>query len=198
VVFYFDYIDPGSYLVHRILQRLAVPSERITTVGVELAPPPAPLIDPADPAWAAYTRVVAELAADASLSWPPPPSFCPWTRKAHELGRHAAERDRFDEVHDALFRAYFEDGADIGRVDLLVAIATRIGLDLTETKAVLDVDRHAEAVEKARLTALAEGLGRVPTVKSGAGSLEGPVRIDDLRTLLEESGVWQPGESPEL
>ncbi len=175
-----------------------MPPGRITAVGVELAPPPTPLIDPTDPAWAAYTREVADLAAEASLSWPSPPSFCPWTRKAHELAHHAAERDRFDEVHDALFRAYFEDGTDIGRVDLLVAIATGVGLDLTETKAVLDVDRHTEAVEEARLGALAEGLGRVPTVKSGAGSLEGPVRIDDLRTLLKESGVWQPGESPEL
>jgi predicted DsbA family dithiol-disulfide isomerase len=196
LVFYFDYIDPGSFLVHRTLQRLGVPARIVRPIGIELAPPPTPLLDATDPQWIQYGRTVADLASEIDLEWERP-AFQPWTRKAHELALHAAERDLFEPVHEALFRAHFEEGVDLGRIDVLVGLATRVGLDPTETKAVLDVDRFTESVERNRLSASVEGLGRVPTIRAGELSLEGPVRIDDLRVLLEGSGVWAPGESPE-
>ena len=105
--------------------------------------------------------------------------------QGHELRLHAAEKGLEGPIHDALFKARFEDGADIGRVDVLVGLAAGLGLDLTETKAVLDVDRYADRVAELRRLAEAEGVERTPTVHIGSERLEGPLRIDDLRGLLE-------------
>ena len=92
-------------------------------------------------------------------------------------------------MHDVLFKARFEDGADIGRVDVLVNLAIGLGLDLTETKAVLDVDRHADAIVTLRGQAEADGVSRASCLRIGSESLEGPVPIDELRRLLRAASL---------
>ena len=184
VVFYFDYVDPGSYLTDVQLVRLVPPEVEVARHPFELRPPPEDLMDPGSPEWRAYRQSVTELAAAIKLPLASP-DFMPWTRKAHELRLHAAEKGLEGPIHDALFKARFEDGADIGRVDVLVGLAVGLGLDLTETKAVLDVDRYADRVAELRRQAEAEGVERTPTVRIGSERLEGPLRIDELRGLLE-------------
>jgi predicted DsbA family dithiol-disulfide isomerase len=88
-------------------------------------------------------------------------------------------------LHEALLKARFEEGADVGRIDVLVGIADEAGLDVTESKAVLDVDRHAGTVSDLRHRAEMAGISRTPTLRIGTASLEGPARIDDLRGFLE-------------
>ena len=184
MVFYFDYVDPGSYVMDAQLVRLLPEGVAVVRHPFELRAPPEDLIDPGSPEWRAYRQSVAELAAELELGLAFP-DFMPWTRKAHELRLHAAEKGLEGPVHDALFKARFEDGSDVGRVDILVALGAGLGLDLTETKAVLDVDRYAGRVVELRRRAEAEGVVRTPTVRIGSQSLEGPSRIDDLRGLLE-------------
>jgi len=184
VVFYFDYVDPASYVMHVQLGRLHSPDLAIVHHPLELRPPPEALVDPANPEWKRRWESAAAVAADIQIELASP-HFTPWTRKAHELRLHAIEKGLENRMHDALFRARFEDGADIGRVDVLVDLAVGLGLDLTETKAVLDVDRHLDEVVELRRQAQAHGVGRTPTLRVGSESLEGPLRIDDLRGLLE-------------
>jgi predicted DsbA family dithiol-disulfide isomerase len=72
---------------------------------------------------------------------------------AHRLARFAARSGRQDALIDALFNAYFEDGQDIGRVDILAEIAGSLGFDRnaalefllsgSERDAVLAEDRGA-------------------------------------------------------
>ena len=66
-----------------------------------------------------------------------------------------------------------------------MGIADGAGLDMTESKAVLDVDRHAGTVSDLRHRAEMAGISRTPTLRIGTASLEGPARIDDLRGFLE-------------
>lgn len=184
VVFYFDYVDPGSYVMDVQLRRLLLPEVAVVRHPFELCPPPENLFDAASSEWLSYrqsaTAVAAEINVDLASH-----DFIPWTRKAHELRLHAAEKGLEHPMHNALFKARFEDGADLGRVDVLVDLAVGLGLDLTETKAALDVDRHADAVVELRRWAEAGGVGRTPTLHIGSKSLEGPLPIDDLRGLLE-------------
>ena len=56
----------------------------------------------------------------------------PNTRDAHRLIRHAAAEERADAMVEALFRAYFIDGRDIGDPGVLAAIAGETGLDAGE------------------------------------------------------------------
>jgi predicted DsbA family dithiol-disulfide isomerase len=53
----------------------------------------------------------------------------PNSLEAHRLSRWAAGEGRQDEAVEALFRAYFEAGRDIGKHGVLADIAGEIGLD---------------------------------------------------------------------
>ena len=92
-------------------------------------------------------------------------------------------------MHEAVFSAHFMEGADIGRVDVLVAAAHKVGLDRSESKAVLDIDKHRDHVVDLRREAEAEGIKRVPTLRSGDASLEGPSSMGALRHFLEHASL---------
>jgi predicted DsbA family dithiol-disulfide isomerase len=186
IFFYFDYVDPGSYVTEKQLGQLLPPEVEIVRYPFELCPPPKDLIDPETPDWIAYHKSVSDLAEElgiALVSF----DFMPWTRKAHELRLHAVDIGMESIIHEALFKARFKEGADIGRINVLVNIATRLGLDLTETKAVLDVDRYANQVAELRLKAKTEGVRNAPTIRIGSDSLECPVQISDFRKFLESA-----------
>ena len=187
-VFYFDYVDPGSYLMDRQLRTLLADGVEPTRHPFEMRPVPLELIDGMDPDWRAYGETVGDLAREAEIQMAFP-SFIPWSRKAHELRLHAAESGLESKMHEEIFSARFRDGADVGRVDLLVAAAERVGLDLSETKAVLDVDKHRDRVVELRREAEAEGVRRVPTLRSRSVSLEGPASMGELRHFLERAGL---------
>jgi predicted DsbA family dithiol-disulfide isomerase len=183
VVFYFDYVDPGSYLVDVQLGRLLPRNVAVVRHPFELRPPPQELVEAASSEWSRYLETTAGIADAIGLDMASS-DFIPWSRKAHELRLHAAEKGKEREMHDALFRARFDERADLGRVDVLVNLGVAVGLDLTETKAVLDVDRHAEAVVTLRDEAAAAGVTHTPALKFGSESLEGPRGIDELAGLL--------------
>jgi len=187
-VFYFDYVDPGSYLMDRQLRTLLADGVEPTRHPFEMRPVPLELIDGMDPDWRSYGETVGDLAREAEIQMAFP-SFIPWSRKAHELRLHAAESGLESKMHEEIFSARFRDGADVGRVDLLVAAAERVGLDLSETKAVLDVDKHRDRVVELRREAEAEGVRRVPTLRSRSVSLEGPASMGELRHFLERAGL---------
>lgn len=183
-LFFFDYLDPFSYLEELDLVALqeagGLPVRR---VPLELRPPPAPLLDPDAEAWVRLWREASAVAAERGIRLTPP-RLVPWTRKAHELVLHAAEKGLARAVHQAVFRAVFDDGADVGRVDVLVDIAESLGLDPTETKATLDVDRYAASVEDLRDLAAASGITAPPALLRDGRALRGFHNTDALRTFL--------------
>lgn len=178
--FHQDYVDPASYLVHRILRRIPVEAD---PRPFELRRPPAPLIDARDRLWRQYLSEMGERAADLGVPFAPP-GLVPWTRKAHELAAQAREAGVLFQVDRRLYDAYFAEGRDIGRVDVLVEIAVAAGLDPTETKAALDVDRHGAAVDEARRRARETGVRGVPTLVRGDRRLEGFHPEEEIRTFV--------------
>lgn len=181
--FFYDFIDPLSYLVAREIRALpSLPEGTLAWHPFELRPPPTPLVTLDDDALADRWRQARQLAGDAVGF--DPPTLVPWTRKAHELVLHAAEHDLEARIRDRVFDAYHLEGADIGRVDVLVALAVELGLDRTGTKAVLDVDRHEAEVATLRADAGSQGVTDTPTILGGDQRLEGFHNRDRLGTLL--------------
>jgi predicted DsbA family dithiol-disulfide isomerase len=190
-VFFFDYVDPGSYLMHRQLgQLLPGGLERggleLTLHPFEVRPVPQELIDGMDPDWRAYEDAVEGFAREAGVRMTHP-SFIPWSRKAHELRLHAVEQELGVPMHEEIFSARFQEGADIGRVDVLVEAARKVGLDPSESKAVLDIDKYGDHVTDLRRGAEAVGIRRVPSLRCGDLSLEGPRSMGELRHFLERA-----------
>jgi predicted DsbA family dithiol-disulfide isomerase len=147
---------------------------------------PEELIDGTDPDWNSYGETVAGLAREAEIPMTRP-EFVPWSRKAHELRLHAAEQGLAPLMHEEIFTARFREGADIGRVDVLVAAAEKVGLDPSESKAVLDIDKYTDRIVDLRHEAEAAGVRRAPTLRSGTMSLVGPASIGELRHFLEHA-----------
>lgn len=159
----------------------------------ELYPAPAPLASPEEPAgWPAALRPLAE-EAGVELRVPP---YRPHTRKAHEAARFAEEQQLGRAMRRGIFAAYFGEGRDIGRVDVLVAIGEAIGLDRSALKVVLDVDRFTEAVGHEDAQARAAGVRGTPTLVVGSGSgartLVGAQSRSDIRQAIREVRIARP------
>lgn len=200
LLFFFDFVDPGSYLVHEVLRGEAERNPGLLSPVVyhplELRPPPAPLQDARSPAWTQMNQMLGEAARLLTIPFEPP-TLIPWSRKAHELALHFLEaeghsRNGISPLHHHLFRAHFEEGLDLGRVDVLVQLAERQGLDRGEVHAVLGVDRFGPDVDKFRRTALELGVRGVPTLVHGEVPLEGFPGIAALRRFLASVGRETP------
>src|SRR5476651_315964 len=70
----------------------------------------------------------------------------PNTVLSHRLVHWSSKNERQDEVVAELFKAYFEDGLDIGDLDVLVACATGAGLDAQLTRQYLQSDEGRQEV----------------------------------------------------
>lgn len=183
--FFFDYLDPFSYLEELELRALeeegGVPE--VTRIPLEMRPPPHPLLDPDGEEWRRLWKDAEAAAATLGMRLTAP-TMVPWTRKAHELVLHAEEKGLKARAHLAVFEAVFREGADVGRVDVLVSIAGSLGMDPTEAKVVLDVDRHAAAVVALETLTSAVGVATIPALQREGRTLQGFHNRDALRTFL--------------
>ncbi len=87
----------------------------------------------------------------------------PNTRLSHELLQFALAAGRQDEVGEALFKAYFEDGVDIGDRARLVEIGAAAQLDARDLEHALTSRRHLSEVEALERQAHEWGISGVPT-----------------------------------
>jgi predicted DsbA family dithiol-disulfide isomerase len=184
-VLFVDYADPISWMLELEVAGLEAETGLgpVRRAPFELRPPPEPLIDTTATWWRARWEEGTALAATLSVELTTP-SFVPWTRKAHELRMHAEEKGMGQSTHRALFEAFLRQGRDIGRVDVLIDIAAALGLEVTEAKAVLDVDRFAAAVVRSRDEAAGFGIHEPPALASRGAVLRGFHIRDRLRTFL--------------
>ena len=81
----------------------------------------------------------------------------PNTRLAHRLIWEADRQNRQDAVVERLFHGYFEEGLDIGRMDVLESVASEAGLEADGVKRALAGSDSLEAVT--RLEQQGYGLG---------------------------------------
>ncbi|HEV2132151.1 MAG TPA: DsbA family protein [Longimicrobiaceae bacterium] len=161
IIVFSDFTCPFSFVTEAALWRGARESGwEIDYRAFQLFPHPLPL--PAAPP-AAGEEALLRLAKDVGvrLDRPGPPAR---TAKAHEAAHHARERGLERELRSAIFAAYWSEGRDIGRIDVLVELGRRVGLDVTELKVTLDIDQHTEALLSGEAAAREVGVTAVPTL----------------------------------
>lgn len=90
-----------------------------------------------------------------------------WLSNSHralELAEFAKDRGAFEAVHNALFRAYFEEGRDIGSLDVLTSIAEDAGLDPEEFRVEAMVGRYAALIDQTTAVARQKSVSSTPTM----------------------------------
>lgn len=163
LIVFADYVCPFCYLAQSALAGLEDACRvDIDVAAFELRPPgtPLPRLDSAA-ARSAWHESVVPLAA--ALGVPIEfPRRVTRTRKAHEAVAWARQHGAARTLHGIIYDAYWRDGEDIGRIDVLMDLAVSAGLDGTALKVALDIDQCTGQVERDATRAAGLGIGGVP------------------------------------
>jgi predicted DsbA family dithiol-disulfide isomerase len=109
------------------------------------------------------------------------------TFDAHRLVAWAAAQGRQADLVDALQRAHFTDGVDVGSPIALAGVAGSIGLDASAALAYLGSDAGTDTVEADLSLARELGITSVPTfVIDQRYAIQGAQEASVLRQALEE------------
>jgi predicted DsbA family dithiol-disulfide isomerase len=111
------------------------------------------------------------------------------SRLAQELSKWAESRGKGEQFHEAMFRAYFVDGINIGKQDDLVRLAGAIGLPEDQAQVVLESRSFKQAVDADWKLAHELGITAVPTFVVNNAKLVGAQSYEALeRFLIGEGG----------
>ncbi len=111
------------------------------------------------------------------------------SRLAQELAKWAESKGKGDEFHEAVFRAYFVDGKNIGKVNEIVDLAKSIGLSEKEARSVLGLRTFKEAVDSDWSRSRALGITGVPTFLIDHSAAVGFQPYEDLEQFLIKFGA---------
>ena len=127
----------------------------------------------------------------------------PSTSEAHRLVQLATEEGRHANVATAIFRAYFERGADIGDVNVLADIGAEAGLAETTVQKFRDTRAGDTAVVGSEERLRGFGVRTVPNLLFGGRVLvPGTVNVDTYVLALDQalfpSGEEEAKDQPTL
>ena len=111
------------------------------------------------------------------------------SRLAQELAKWAESQGKGDPFHDAVFRAYFVDGKNIGKANELVDLVKTVGLPEKEARSVLDSRTYREAVDADWSRSHQLGITGVPTFVMGHQGLVGFQPYEALEQFLKTCGA---------
>jgi predicted DsbA family dithiol-disulfide isomerase len=111
------------------------------------------------------------------------------SRLAQELGKWADTQPGGEAIHDALYRAYFVDGVNVGDVEALLKVAAATGLDVDAARDVLESRSFKDSVDEDWNKSRQYGVTGVPTFVAGMKGVVGAQPYEALEHLLEEAGV---------
>ncbi len=107
------------------------------------------------------------------------------SRLALQAGEFAKEQGRFDELHEALFQAYFSQGLDIGDQEVIMQLGRDVGLDVEMLGKALQEGNYLPKLKQAQEEASHLGVTGVPTFFLGDGkSLVGAQSLEVFRKTL--------------
>jgi predicted DsbA family dithiol-disulfide isomerase len=111
------------------------------------------------------------------------------SRKAQELGKWAEGQGRGDAYHHAVFRAYFVNGKNIGRIETLVDLAAGLGLPASEAKDVLENKTYQKAVDADWARSQEFGITAVPTLMLNRKVIIGAQPYDAMEWFMTSNHV---------
>jgi predicted DsbA family dithiol-disulfide isomerase len=96
-----------------------------------------------------------------------PPKVTPNTMYALEATEYAQQHGKFMEFHKAAYRAYWEDGKDLGDLAVLGEIARKVSLDSLELLEHLKSGHYTSTILAQHQEAVQHGIQGIPTFLVG-------------------------------
>lgn len=109
------------------------------------------------------------------------------SRLAQELAKWAETKSDGEQIHDALFRAYFVDAKNIAQREVLVDLAKQIGLPGDEATDVLLSRSFKDAVDEDWKRCATFGINGVPTFLAGRYLMVGAQPYEQLERLVQHA-----------
>ena len=111
------------------------------------------------------------------------------SRLAQELGKWADTEPGGEALHDALYRAYFVEGRNIGDPGTLLALVEAAGLPDTAARAALEARTFRDAVDEDWARCREMGVTGVPTYAASGYGVVGAQPYEVLVKLMEHAGA---------
>jgi predicted DsbA family dithiol-disulfide isomerase len=111
------------------------------------------------------------------------------SRLAQELGKWAESKGRGQAYHDAVFRAYFAEDRNIGKLSELLALAGSLSLPVEEARKVLEERSFKDLVDADWQRSHRMGVQAVPTFLLNGQFLVGAVPYEAMEKLLIDGCV---------
>ena len=207
---YSDVVCPWCYIGKRRFEQAVAGYDGEVTVTYrpfQLDPStprgPRPLLDWLAPKFGGEARArqitahTTEVAAADGLDLRYDTALITNTFEAHRLIWFATRAGAGPETVEALHRAHFTDGLDIGSRDVLASVAAGVGLDEATVRSYLDSSEGVDEVRAAIEDAYRLGIHSVPTfVFAGKYAVSGAQDPARLLAVLEEVARREAADSP--
>ncbi len=195
IVMFSDYICPFCYVGFETMRRLKPEFDfQLEWRGFQIHPDwPAegiPIdkaretIDPA-PRVALWKRISA-MAEAVGFSMKPP-TVLTNSRAALAATEFARESGRDEGLEERIYRAYFNDGVNIGDPETVARLAAEAGLDSGEVADAIRSPRYEMRLKNNSLAAHQRGVSGVPTFFIGEFPLVGAQSLDAMRAILKRA-----------
>ena len=124
-----------------------------------------------------------------------PPGRTPNTLYALEATEYAQRQGQFLAFHHAAYRAFWEDGQDLGELEVLHKVAHEVGLNADEMVKSLEEKTYSETVMSQYQEALQYGVSGIPTFLVGNLLFTGAQPYSVFKSAMER--FLTEGVSPE-
>ena len=129
---------------------------------------------------------IESMANEIGLSIKPPAVFTS-SLIALEAAEFAGELNRGEAVEERIYRAYFQEGRNIGERTVVLDLCAEAGLDRNALEAALDSGRYVIKLKNNGLLANQRGVSGVPTFFIGEFQMVGAQSESAMRHLLKRA-----------
>jgi len=189
VTVYYDYICPFCYLgTKRILKLTKEFDLTIDWKGIEIHPefPPEGKIRAKTIKSKSFAKTVYTMAAEDTIEIKLP-GFATNSRKALEASEFAKSKGKFEVFHQAVYQAYLVEGVNIGKLENVLDIGKKAGLNREELEENLVNGYTFDRIESNKKDAKDNLILGVPTFVFGNFPMYGVQSLETMRKIIKRS-----------
>lgn len=116
------------------------------------------------------------------------------SRLAHELSKWAELKGSDDEFRNAVFKAYFVDRKNIGKIQILIELVKALGLSQQEAEKVIETGAFKDAVDSDWSRSLQVGPEYIPSLMINGQLLVNPQKYELYEQLMRDNKIRKRNE----